>query len=111
MRGTLMRLQMPKTQMIETKNSQSFSMFTRKKSIFIKNPFYGNMGILMQRFFGIFTNEAINDRPNHEKTAIESFDNARVDETNSLQHLENCANAARETEACGQYEWIDKSNE
>ncbi|MCZ6805198.1 MAG: hypothetical protein O7D86_15070 [Proteobacteria bacterium] len=32
-------------------------------------------------------------------------------DSRSLQYLENCANAARETEACGQYEWINTSDE
>ena len=32
-------------------------------------------------------------------------------EKQSLRDLENCANAARETEACGQYEWVKTSDE
>ena len=32
-------------------------------------------------------------------------------EARSLQKLENCANAARQTEAASQYEWMDTTDE
>ena len=53
----------------------------------------------------------MNSSANNESAIIRNMSRIKDNETQSIQALEKCANAARETEACGQYEWINKSDE
>ncbi len=107
-----MKFDMTKAHTIDVRYGLPFSMSGRMQ--FIKDSSHGNLSALFQRLFKIFSHEEKNSPIDNEKIASEFADNTtekKENETRSLQQLEDCANAARETEAHDQYEWFNKSDE
>ncbi len=98
-----MRFQMTKARHIEVWQNLPFSMHNHKEAISLKIPSYGNISTLFHGLFKIFAHEKNNNTEN-EEAVIENAPDSNIDETSSLRHLENCANAARKTEGYGQYE-------
>ena len=64
----------------------------------------GKLSTLTQKLFKILTPETDNDLTYCKKESVNDTLEKSEDERRSLEHLENCANAARETEAYGQFE-------
>ena len=75
----------------------------------------GHFSKLMHDIYSIFTGEAKNSDVTTKNENMITQHNLEIDikenEKQSLNDLEICANAARETEAYGQYEWINTSDE
>jgi hypothetical protein len=106
-----MKFQTTKAHTIDVRHNLPFSMLHRKQFIFIKNTPIENLSALFQGLFKIFSHKE-NKSINNEKMPDEFADKVKVikkedNETRSLQQLENCANAARKTEAYDQYEWFN----
>ena len=95
---------MRKAHTIDVRHGLPSSMFGRKRSFLIKDSSYGNLSNLLHGLFKIFIHEEKSNPIDTEKIPDEFADNTTEDETRSLQQLEDCANAARKTEAYGQYE-------
>lgn len=89
----------------------------------IESRSYGQLSKLLRGIFRIFSSEdaymdvggrtasGTSRRGNNENSDVKNSAEIKDNETQSLLDLENCANAARETEACGQYDWIKSSDE
>ncbi len=110
------KIQMTKAHNIGVKDSLPVSILDvdyRKQSTPIESRSHGHLSNLLQRLFRIFTseNKIMNTSANNENAVIRNRSELKDDETQSLLDLENFANAARETEACCQYEWINTSDE
>jgi hypothetical protein len=101
-----------KFQTIKTdiRHNLPFSMLDREYPILIKNLAYENLSNL---FHNLFIHPEKSNLDNKLLSIKITHDMLETDknEIDSLQRLENCANAARQTEACGQYEWVNKSDE
>ncbi len=98
-----MRFQTTKARHIEVWQNLPFSMLNRKEAISLNNSSCGNLSTFFHGLFKIFSHEK-NNHTENGKAAIENMSVSNIDETSSLRHLENCANAARKTEGYGQYE-------
>lgn len=61
----------------------------------------GHLGTITHGLFKILTNNTKTDVAFYRKTPVYKIKKSEEDE---LRSLENCANAARETEALGQFE-------
>jgi hypothetical protein len=110
------KLQMAKADQIDVEHNLPVSILDvdyRKHSTPIESRSHGHLSNILQRLFRIFTseNKIISNSANNGNTVDRKISEIRNDETQSLQDLEVCANAARETEACGQYEWINTCDE
>ncbi|MGB1800055.1 MAG: hypothetical protein ACPHLK_04410 [Gammaproteobacteria bacterium] len=68
-----------------------------------------SLNMLTQSLFKILTHDKKHTVT--DKEAANDFDDCRNEEIRSLQHLENCANATRGTEAYDQFEWLNDPNE
>jgi hypothetical protein len=85
-------------------------------ALYVESHSEGHLSKLMHDIFSIFSSgdEKDNQVPTNNETMIFQHDlesDIEVNEKQSLNDLEICANAARETEAYGQYEWINTSDE
>jgi hypothetical protein len=102
-----MKFDMTKAHTINVRHGLPFSMFGRKRPFLIKDSSHGNLNSLLHGLFKIFSHREKNSPIDNEKTESEFSNNVtekKENELHSLQQLENCANAARKTEAYGQYE-------
>ncbi len=70
-----------------------------------------NLNMLKHGIFKILTHDKKHTVTYEEKVAVNDFKNSRNEEICSLEHLENCANATRGTEAYDQFEWLNDPNE
>jgi hypothetical protein len=104
-----MRFQTTKARHIDVWQNLPFSEPGRKSFVLIKNSTHGNLNTLFQGLFKIFAHDK-NNIANNEEIQIKNIPETRKIETRSLKHLEDCANAARETEGSCQHEWINKSD-
>jgi len=109
-----MRFQTIKAHAIEARHSLAFSVFPDKQLSLNETSAQGSLRTLLRRVFKILTHEEKNNPDKTESSfisAVEDVQEIKAYETRSLQHLEDCANATRETEAYSQYEWINKTDE
>lgn len=72
---------------------------------------HGHLSNMLQKLFRAFKGNDINTPSTINSNATQNSTDINNENTQSLMDLEVCANAARETEACGQYEWIKSSDE
>jgi len=103
-----MNFQTTKGQFTEIRHKLAISMLDHKTPVLIEN-----LTGLLQRIF-VFSNNKEKNNPDNKTSSTKFVGESakkQKNEIRSLQHLENCANAARQTEACGQYEWVNKSDE
>jgi hypothetical protein len=72
---------------------------------------HGQLRQILQNLFNVFSNGGNNkhDNSGDEGTNVKQHSDSNDVENNAMQDLENCANAARETGACGQYKWVKKN--
>jgi hypothetical protein len=103
------RFQTTKAQNIDIRKVIPLPVLNHKQSMLIKNTTHGNLSSLLLGFFKIFTHEKDNVAIGNIISGNNTVE--RDNESRSLKHLEDTANAARETEGYGQYEWINKSDE
>jgi len=84
-----------------------------KETTAINNNSRGQVGNVLQHFLKLFANEeqSKHTSANDENIILKQNSIGNDDETRTLQDLENCANAAREIGACGQYKWINRKDE
>jgi len=84
-----------------------------KQSNPIESRSHGHLSRLLQGLFRVFAGKEKNmiTSANNESAVIMNISKIKDNEIQSLQDLEKCANAARETEAGGQYEWLNTSDE
>ncbi len=103
---------MTKGQMVDRRHNMSLSIFAHKSS-FETNYTSNNRSVraLVQGLFNMFIKKENNESVNIEKQYISHALEENENETSSLQRLENCANAARETGAYSQNEWVNKTDE
>ncbi len=93
-----MRFQTTKTETIEARHNLPFSTLARRAPYLIKHTPHKNLKTLFQSLFKILPHKEKMFEPDKYPLAINE------EETRSLQHLEDCANAARQTEAYSQDE-------
>jgi len=79
----------------------------------VKSRSHGHLNRFLHRLFGRFTRKEkkINSNAYSENAIVRNISEMKDDETQLLLDLENCADVARTAEACGLYEWINKSDE
>jgi len=102
----VMRYPATKVQRLDARYGLPFTTLARKSSFFARDISYRNLNALVQGWFNILTHEENND-VNIDGTSL-AHNIPDSDESNSLQHLEDCANATRGTEAYSQDEWIEE---
>lgn len=106
------RLQITKkTHDIGFKTGLSISVPDFEYTNIVKNQSHSNSAGFLQMLFSMFANDEKNTIINNESKTVKNTTSVKDDETQSLLDLENCANAARESEGGGQYEWINSSDE
>ena len=71
----------------------------------------GSLNMLTHGLFKILTHDKKQTVIDEKKMAANDSNSTRNEEIRSLQHLENCANAARGTEAYDQFEWLNDPDE
>ena len=95
-----MKFQMTKGHTIGLRRNLPVSM----QSVLIKNQSSETLRTLFQGLLKIFFKKEKNNSINNEKSFSNDILIVKENETQSLQQLEDCANAARKTEGYGQYE-------
>ena len=113
---TYNNLQLTKTHYKDAKQTLPVSVLNveyRKQSALNERRSHGHFSGLLYSLFKLFSNKEknMNTRANNDSAIIRNISAIKNDERQSLLDLEKCAKAARETEACGQYEWINTSDE
>lgn len=71
----------------------------------------GSLNMLAGGLFKILTHDKKHSVIYDEKKAANDFEDFRNEEMRYLEHLENCANATRGTEAYDQFEWLNDPDE
>jgi len=97
-----MKFETTKTQTIDTRAGIPSPITLYHQNASEETFSQNNLSAFLQKMFKILTHEMKNSAINTENDVINP-DNGQEKET-SLEHLENCANAARQTEAFDQYE-------
>jgi hypothetical protein len=94
-------------------SNTAFDVDYRQHSTPGRSRSHGHLSKLLQSLRGVFINEKTNldNSANNDINVANAKTEIKDDETQTLRDLEICANAARETEACGQYEWVKSSDE
>jgi len=110
------KFQMTRANQIDTRHSLPVSALEidySRQSTSVESQSHEHLSNMLHRLFRVLTRNEnrINNNINNENIAIQNNSEIKNDDTQSLLDLEVCANAARETEACGQYEWINTSDE
>ena len=108
------KLQLTKAYYSDVKHSMPVSILDvdyRKHATPIESRSHGHLSKLLQGLIRVFASDEKNMIASANNAAVRNSSEIKNDETQSLLDLENCANAAREAEACGQYEWINTSDE
>lgn len=110
------KLQMTKAERIDERHNLPVSVLENDYSKYNRSHesrSHGHLSNMLQRLFSVFNSNEKNTSNTIDSKNKVTQDNLEIkdDETQSLLDLEVCANAARETEACGQYEWIKSSDE
>ncbi len=107
-----MQIQTTKLQSIDARHELPFSTFVRNHSFFHKKNTRKNLSSLIRSLFNILISD---EKTDFNRNKIILADNnsliKKSDESDSLQYLEDCANATRSTEAYSQCEWINKADD
>ena len=70
-----------------------------------------NLLTLKYGLFKILTPDEKSYGDFENKPSANGLKDSEIEEIRTLQHLEDCANATRGTEAYDQYEWLNESDE
>lgn len=97
-----MKFQTIKAQTIHISSSMPAPMIVDQQTSSGKTLSQNNLSALLQKMFKILTHKDRNSAISTENKMIRPI--SSKDKERSLEHLENCANAARQTEAYDQYE-------
>ena len=71
----------------------------------------GSLNTLTDGLFKILTHDKKQTVIDEKKMAANDSNISKSEEMRSLEHLENCANATRGTEAYDQFEWLNDPDE
>jgi len=99
-----MKFQMTKEHTIDLRHDLPVSMLDHKPSILNRNSPSVSLRTSFHRLFKIFSNKEQHSLINEGKSSTNDISIAKENESHSLQQLEDCANAARESEGYDQYE-------
>ncbi len=97
-----MKFQITRAQTIDTRHSMPSPMIVDMQTSRGKSLSQNNLRALLHKMFKILTHEERNSAIRTENKSRSPI-SAKKKES-SIEHLENCANAARQTEAYDQYE-------
>lgn len=88
-----------------------FQTKTAQVNDFRLNRYSESLNMLTHGLFKILTHDKKQTVIDEKKMAANDSISSKNEEMRSLQHLENCANATRGTEAYDQFEWLNNPDE